>query len=572
MSTTEKSPSRNEGGKGASEGDDRAARLEAKLETYKQTLKEIYDLYDKKIEELSLIRRIGDSIRAPLDLETLCRKVIDAVAQEISADRLAILLLDPARNQLLIRSCFDALEDDFRYFGENEAVSAPLDRGGLYRAAQERQPAIVEASCFDDAPFAPESVLPASVLYLPLVARNETVGVFGLLRPPSWPFEEDDIRILSIISDQAATALANVQLVGDLAAANIDLKESERQARHTSLYLENLLETAGDVIFTLDQAGAITYVNQKVAEWGYTKEDLTGTALADLSVNPRAIVEGISNQGRELIETVFLTRNGERRDVLLTPSPILDGREQSAAWLVLARDITEKKHLEKQLFHSEKLASIGILAAGVAHEVGNPLSAISGYSQILMSGGIPDEEAREYLEAIESQTGRIQRIIKDLLDYSKPSAGVSSDVNLAEALPTIMSMLTAQKAFRNIEVKYDLADEVPPVHLDQDQLTQVIINIALNAAQAMEKGGTLTISLTREENQAVISLADSGPGIPPDTAGRIFDPFFTTKTVGQGTGLGLSICHRIIENYHGAIDLDTEPGQGATFIIRLPLS
>lgn len=551
----------------------RVAQLEAQLEAYKKTLTGIYELYDKKIEELSLIRRISDSLRTPLDLEALCREVVDAVAQEIAVDKLALMLVDQDRKSLRVKASFDAGLDETRFHADHEAKVLPLDLGAAGRAVQTGRPVLLDPGREDEDPLGQASAEPLSLLFLPLVARDKTVGVFSLSRRADQPFTEADLRLLTIISDQAATALANVHLFNELAAANIRLQESERQARQTSLYLENLFEAANDVIFTLDDQGRITYVNKKVEEWGYDKEALVSRSLSELAAKESqaiGLTELLMTQGRQILELGLKTASGERRETLLSVSHIKGEGGRGPGCLVLVRDITERTQLERQLFHSEKLAGLGILAAGVAHEIGNPLSAVSGYTQILQSGGVSEAEAQEYLEGIESQTARIQRIIEDLLNYSRPATGRRSEIDPAEAVPAIMSMLSAQRYFKNLEIKYDLPQDLPLVRLDRDHLAQIIINIALNAAQAMPEGGRLTISARDQGDRVQIILTDTGPGISADIRQKIFDPFFTTKSVGQGTGLGLAICHRLADSYNGSIDVESRPGQGAAFIITLP--
>lgn len=552
---------------------DRLAQLEAQLEAYKKTLTGIYELYDEKIEELSFIRRISDSLRTPLDLEALCREVVDAVAQEIAVDRLALMLVDQDRKNLRVKASFDASLDETRFHAGHEAKVLPLDQGAAGRAVQTGRPVLLDPGRDDEDPLGQASAAPLSLLFLPLVARDKTAGVFSLSRPPDQPFTEADLRLLTIISDQAATALANVQLFNELAAANIRLQESERQARQTSLYLENLFEAANDVIFTLDGRGRITYVNKKAEEWGYDKKALTGRPFSELAAKKSqaiGLTELLMTQGRQILELGLKTASGERRETLLSVSHIEGEGGPGPGCLVLVRDITERTQLERQLFHSEKLAGLGIMAAGVAHEIGNPLSAVSGYTQILQSGGVSGDEAQEYLAGIESQAARIQRIIEDLLNYSRPATGQRTEIDPAEAVPAIMSMLSAQRYFKNLEIKYDLPKDLPRVRLDRDHLAQIIINIALNAAQAMPEGGRLTISARDQGDRVQIILTDTGPGIPADIRQKIFDPFFTTKSVGRGTGLGLAICHRIVDSYNGSLDVESRPGQGAAFIITLP--
>ncbi|MEE9518383.1 MAG: ATP-binding protein [Candidatus Adiutricales bacterium] len=542
--------------------------LKIRLDTYQNTLNEIYGLYDTKIEELSLIRRVSDALRQTLNLEELCLELVDIIAQEVPLERLDLMLMDTAGQSIFLKATFEAGLDKSSYFEDGQVEIIPLGDGLLAELIKSRKPIIPELL---DEPG--ESSI--SKLYLPLVARDKIVGVISLNRPSSQLFTDDDIRVLTIISDQVASSLASLRLLDELAQTNVRLQASERQARETSLYLEMLLETANDAIFTLDNEGRITYANLKVEEWGYERENLVGSYLSDLISEPELAPdfhEHLRTGGTHIHEWTFRSPSRGLREVYLSVSLLESGPDQDVNYLVLARDMTERKQLEKQLFHSEKLASIGILAAGVAHEIGNPLSAISGYTQILKGRLEPGSENFEYLEGIASQAERIQRIIEDLLNYSRPSTGIRSEVHVGEAIRSVISMLQAQKVFKELKVELDLPDNIPPIIMDRDHLNQVIVNIALNAAQAMPQGGSLKASVALQQGSIQIRFQDSGHGIPDDIKDRVFDPFFTTKGVGEGTGLGLAICQKIVESYQGGITFESRADVGTSFTIMLPIS
>ena len=249
-------------------------QVTAELATYKKTLNEIYELYDKKIEELSLIRRIGDSVRTPLELETLCRHIVDVVAQEISVDRVALLIGNDKGDNIRIRASYDSRVDQTQY---HQDVEPPPPAPALEIAEQAIKtggPVLLESASPDQDPLSTGDATPVSLLFLPLIARDRPVGLLSLSRSGAHPFDQDDSRVLTILSDQAAIALANVRLFKQLTEANLALSESERQARQTSLYLESLLEAANDVIFIVNNEGRITYVNRKAGDWGFAKEDL----------------------------------------------------------------------------------------------------------------------------------------------------------------------------------------------------------------------------------------------------------------------------------------------------------
>jgi PAS domain S-box-containing protein len=572
--------------------------LEAKLDIYKSTLTEIYEQYDQKLEELSLVRRIGDALRSSRSLENLSRSLLETVAHEVSVDRLVLMLnLDrKGANQLLIRAAYWADHEIFSFFEPIRAVPWSLNvLGDLAPQGELLSPLAVMSAAPEYDPLGRPEDSQRSLVFLPLTVRHRLLGLLVLSRPDAHPFSPEDERMLAIMSDQAGAALSNVLLFDDLNRGKERLRESESRARQVSNYLQRLLETANDAMFTLSQDGRITYANRKAAQWGYSREELLGREFRDFLAEPERINGWEASSpppADQVFEATLLNAAGEKRDVIISTSQVgneeddLPGRsvggpgggpggefgDTYASWMLLVSDMTDRKYLERQLIHSEKLASIGLLAAGVAHEVGNPLSAISGYAQILEAGGNSEEEQHEYLEAIINQTGRIQKILRELLDYSRPSKGLAELLDLSEALPRTMSMIQAQRVFRNIEVSFNL-DEAHGPHLllmDRDHLAQIVIIIAMNAAQAMKGEGSFKISLSRDPGWVRLKLQDNGPGIPPEVAGHIFDPFFTTKNPGEGTGLGLSICQRLVDSYEGHIDLKSAPGQGAQFIISLP--
>ena len=563
--------------------------LEGKLEIYKRTLTEIYEQYDQKLEELSLVRRMGDALRSTHSLEALSKSLLETVAIETSVDRLTLMLTQERKglDRLFIRAAYWADQEIFSFFEATRAVPWSLQLlGNLLPEGELAEPiTIMKAEAKFD-PLGREEDEDRTLVFLPLMVRRRLLGLLVLSRHHSRPFSPEDERMLAIMADQAGSALSSVLLFDDLTRVNQRLVESESRARQVSGYLQNLLETANDAMITLNQDGLITYANRKAAQWGWSREELMGREFRSLLADPNRLKgwPAASPPPPDMVfEAVLINASGERRDVLLSTSKVAEEPEAGktadknafesySAWMILASDMTERKYLERQLIHSEKLASIGLLAAGVAHEVGNPLSAISGYAQILGSGVEDEAERKEYLEAIVNQTGRIQKILRELLDYSRPSKGLVELLSLGEVLPRTMGMIQAQRVFRGVELKLELHEEDGPylVSMDPDHLAQIVIIIAMNAAQAMKGQGAFTISLSREPGWVTMKFSDTGPGIPPEVAERLFEPFFTTKNPGEGTGLGLSICQRLVDSYQGRIDLESVPGRGATFIISLP--
>jgi two-component system NtrC family sensor kinase len=231
----------------------------------------------------------------------------------------------------------------------------------------------------------------------------------------------------------------------------------------------------------------------------------------------------------------------------------------------------ELQGMQKQLMQSEKLASLGKLAAGVAHEINNPMTGILTNASLLLEDLPPDDPRREDLETIVNETIRCRRIVKGLLDFARQSQPEKKRVLINEIVRNSLALLRNQASFRNIEIVEDLDPYLPEILADPNQIQQVFVNILINAAEAMNQNGRIRVASKRADRvgeQVEVAISDTGPGIAPDAVSKLFDPFYTTKSTG--TGLGLAVSYGIVQSHGGTIEVDSEPGYGATFIVRLP--
>jgi signal transduction histidine kinase len=245
--------------------------------------------------------------------------------------------------------------------------------------------------------------------------------------------------------------------------------------------------------------------------------------------------------------------------------------DAAAGTVIIIDDVTARVQLEEQLQISDKMASIGLLAAGVAHEVNTPLTGISSFTQMLLEGADQDDPRTKLLEKIERQTFRAAKIVNGLLNLSRPSAGNErAPVDLNVVINDVLSLLEHQFKVGRIQVRRDLASPGPVVMGIEHKLQQVFLNLFLNARDAMPKGGWLTISTRLVDGMAVAEVGDTGGGIPSEHLARIYDPFFTTKAIGQGTGLGLSITYGIVQEHDGSIACESEVGAGTRFALSFP--
>lgn len=258
-------------------------------------------------------------------------------------------------------------------------------------------------------------------------------------------------------------------------------------------------------------------------------------------------------------------------EVLAYPFPGAKGQEH--ALVMHYRDITEERRLQQELVQQEKMAAIGMLAGGVAHEINNPLGGILAFTQLLMREFQEGDAVRTDLEEIERAALRCKKIVQDLLDFSRVSSGrEKTAVDIGPLIEKVFSFLRREFLSLNLRLHTEIATNLPPVFGDGNRLQQVFLNLLTNAAQAMLKGGTITIRVRHapEQRQILVEVIDNGVGIRRELLNKIFDPFFTTKGPGKGTGLGLSITYRIIREHNGTIQVESEEGKGTTFRIGLP--
>ena len=339
-------------------------------------------------------------------------------------------------------------------------------------------------------------------------------------------------------------------------------KTEELQTEKEKLSI--IMETVNSGISLIDENGLIIWMNSKMQEILklYKKKDLSEKInICDLFSKIGDCLN--ANNSTQFVHEIIT--NGQRKiyQIQITPFKTAEGKIN---YICLIQDITDLKLMEERIMQSEKLQALARISAGLAHEIGNPLTSISSYVQVLKEMDL-GEFPNQALEVISKHILRISEIIRNISSFSKPTKGEMVLTNVNEVLESSLNLVKFDKRMKNINIKLDLK-EVPQVMVDPNQLSQVFINIILNAADAMPEGGDLIIETRATENYVEISFTDTGIGIPPEHLPHIFDPFFTTKE--KGTGFGLSVSYSIIKNFGGEIEVRSEVRKGSTFTVKLP--
>ena len=355
------------------------------------------------------------------------------------------------------------------------------------------------------------------------------------------------------------------------------IREAGNSAKSIDETLKDILSSLKDyALFAINLQGNITYFGMgSEIMLGWDKKDIIFKHINllcsddDTSNNLHFILEQVRLSGKYEKETTLIAKTKEVIPVILTANKFLDSGGKHSGYIFIAKDITERKKLEYQAFQAEKLAALGLLSAGMAHEINNPLLVISGRSTLLMKENL-SQKIKDDLDLINSQAERIQKLVDRILRFSQKTKPVFTSVDINEAIEFILPFAQYSNLPNiKVEIKKIFEKDMRPVKGDLHQLQEVFLNLIINAYQSMPEGGIIQITTRNSGNlSALIQIKDTGLGISADNLKDVFMPFFSTKS--EGKGLGLSISHNIIKNHNGSIELESQVGRGSTFTIKLP--
>src|SRR5712692_8898456 len=403
--------------------------------------------------------------------------------------------------------------------------------------------------------------------FVPCRIRDHTVAVLGLGKTVDGDFlSSDDVELVETIAGYVAVALDNAQLYSSLEQKALEIARLKD-------FSENIVESLNVGVLAVDLGGMVESWNTRMEQlFGVKRQDAVGHQLRALL--PEELASEIAaRRDDEQITGIYkqrLQHHGKWLTLNVSITPLVSKSGERIGRLLLFDDVTQRERMEEQLTQTEKLTSLGLLAAGVAHEVNTPLAVISNYIQMLAKQ-MPEADPRQaIIEKIVKQTFRASEIVNNLLNFSRTSAAGFADIDVNRVVEETLSLVAHPLKTSHIHVVKQLGEPLPAVRGSANKLQQVFLNLFLNARDAMPAGGMLEVRTAAHNGSVEIEVADTGPGIPREHIHRIFDPFFTTKASGRGTGLGLSVSYGIIKEHAGKIDVRSTPGKGTSFHVEFP--
>ncbi|HEY9077927.1 MAG TPA: ATP-binding protein [Anaerolineaceae bacterium] len=418
-----------------------------------------------------------------------------------------------------------------------------------------------------------------SLLCAPLSAKGQKIGAIEIINFKNKPITDSEQNILSFIATSLANSMASMQLIEQLKIANADLEASRWELLHSRNILRALFDSIPSSIYIVDNNYTLAAINRSRANrTNQPINQLVGkkcyTALFHrLDPCPSCRVnETLTNgQSTTRAEREWGSENDQPTEWEITTYAINDPLGTPIQAILLEQDVTEKRRLEANLVQSEKLAAVGQLAAGVAHEINNPLAAVIANAQLIQRGQGVDEDTLESARLIETAGIRASQVVRNLLGFARREKYDFSPTDLNETIRNAVSLVQHELVAHGVNLILALQDNLPKVIASRDHLQGVWVNLLVNAIDAIDHSdGEIRVISRFATNEYRVIVADNGKGISPENLSRIFEPFYTTKAPNRGTGLGLSLCHRVIKSHGGHIQVDSNPGKGTKFVVSLP--
>jgi PAS domain S-box-containing protein len=532
------------------------------FEPFRQKIQAALDrfFYRDRLDYRRTLIEFGSALTNEVRLDPMLSSVMDRVSQTLLVDRIAVFVEDQEQpGQMRLARSMGLRTNEPLDLSFIEGVRPEFEKGALF----------FESARVADVSDSVRRTLEQLDLnyFVPCRIREQTVAVLGLGKTVDGDFlSSDDVELVKTIGGFVAVALDNAQLYSSLEQKALEIARLKD-------FSENIVESLNIGVLAVDLTGIVESWNTRMEQlFGVTRLEAVGRKLDSLLPADLA-AEILTRSDQEQVTGIYKQRmqhQGKSLTMNVSITPLVSKSGERIGRLLLFDDVTQREHMEEQMSQTEKLTSLGLLAAGVAHEVNTPLAVISNYIQMLAKQ-MPEEDPRHaIIEKIVKQTFRASEIVNNLLNFSRTGPGEVANVDVNRVVEETLSLVAHPMKTSQIQVVKNLGDSLPSVRGSANKLQQVFLNLFLNARDAMPSGGMLEVKTLAHNGCVEIEIVDTGAGIPREHIHKIFDPFFTTKATGRGTGLGLSVSYGIIKEHAGKIDVRSTPGKGTSFHVEFP--
>ncbi|HZJ45105.1 MAG TPA: ATP-binding protein [Pyrinomonadaceae bacterium] len=520
--------------------------------------------YGERYDLRNSLLDFGRTLSATTALDPLLDSLVSRLQEVMNVERIAILIEDKRAPSGYAVA---------RATGLSSEITIPTDFREMIRV-RSAETGIVRADDLDLSTEISGTVRRSLHYFVPCVVRGKMVAVIGLGRSVDGALlSSEDVEILRTVSGYVAVAIENSLLYKDQQARASELKLLKE-------FNESIIESINVGLLAVDLEGKVTRLNSALEHiLDLRRDSAVGRYVHELFAEDFAdtLLQVLGKDGWQLkeIRNIYKLHTGTRTNRTLVLNialaPLQDAQGRKGA-LVVVEDVTARISLEEQLQQREKLSSIGLLAAGVAHEVNTPLTGVSSYTQMLLGMFNETDPKHALLQKVRTQAERATNIVNNLLNFSRTgNATEFVETDIARVLDDTLQLLEPQLRRSQIRIVRSYENDAPLVYGNAGKLQQVFTNLILNARDAIPDGGQITLSTeTADDGSMIVEVADTGIGIDPENVAKIYDPFYTTKGVGRGTGLGLAVSYGIVQEHTGRITVESTPGKGTTFRITLP--
>ena len=526
---------------------------------------------------LTTLRIISATQSSELNLNDVQLWILKGIKDTFKGELAGLVLVDPDDHDIAQKRMVDSgsewlINDTIRF--ERGILKKCVEKGVFYQVVD-----VLSDPVFDYETDSCRDLTKRSMICSPIIVNSQTVGVVTIYNSPHTPLDSFDQGLLVSLTTSLANSIYNNQLIQQLKIANADLEASGWELLNSRNTLRALFDSIPASFYIIDRNYSLVAINKSRAlRAGIAPNQLVGKRCFEAlhhSSDPCAgckVADTFFNAEITTRNQRFWSDNETATEWEISSYPIYDNNDLVIQAILFEQDITEKKHLETELVQSEKLAAVGQLAAGVAHEINNPLAAVIANAQMLIRD-LPKNK-RDWIESasmIESAGQRAGNVVKSLLGLARKEYVEFLPIDLNESIQNTLDLLSHEFLVHPIAITFDKGEMFPRLVASKENLQSVWINIIMNAIEAIdEKEGEIVISTRYKDGEFTIVIRDNGPGIPESQQSKIFEPFFTTKSPVKGTGLGLSVVHRIIKSHGGRILVESKVGWGTQFTIMLP--